>query len=134
MAILTRNAPTKKRKRMPIVGAVMTSFPYFVEADDTAATMERMMDEHNIRHLPVQENGTVVGIVSERDLHHQVRRGALVRCSCSARGSLREFCRRWMSAGSSGNTWKTCFPEASAAAIQPPSSTTAAVHTDASDS
>jgi acetoin utilization protein AcuB len=76
MAILKRNAPTKKRKRMPIVGAVMTSFPYFVEADDTAATMERMMDEHNIRHLPVQENGTVVGIVSERDLHHQVRRGA----------------------------------------------------------
>ena len=66
----------KKRKRMPIVGAVMTSFPYFVEAGETATNMERMMDAHGIRHLPVQENGSVVGIVSERDLHHHVRRDA----------------------------------------------------------
>ena len=69
-------APVKKRKRMPIVGAVMTSFPYFVDAEDTATTLERMMEEHNIRHLPVQENGKVVGIVSERDLHHHVKRTA----------------------------------------------------------
>ena len=62
---------------MPIVGAVMTSFPYFVDADDTAATLEHMMDEHKIRHLPVQEKGKVVGIVSERDLHHRVKRDAL---------------------------------------------------------
>lgn len=66
----------KRRKRMPIVGAVMTSFPYFVEAGETATNMERMMDAHGIRHLPVQESGAVVGIVSERDLHHQVKRDA----------------------------------------------------------
>jgi acetoin utilization protein AcuB len=65
-----------KHKKMPIVGAVMTSFPYFVEVDDTAAKMERMMDEHSIRHLPVQEKGKVIGIVSERDLHHHVKREA----------------------------------------------------------
>lgn len=65
-----------KHKKMPIVGAVMTSFPYFVEIDDTAAKIERMMDEHTIRHLPVQENGKIVGIVSERDLHHYVKRDA----------------------------------------------------------
>jgi len=65
-----------KHKKMPIVGAVMTSFPYFVEVDDTAAKMERMMDEHSIRHLPVQEKGEVIGIVSERDLHHHVKREA----------------------------------------------------------
>jgi acetoin utilization protein AcuB len=69
-------AAMKKRRRMPIVGAVMTSFPYFVEAGETVATMERMMDEHGIRHLPVQEDGKVVGIVSERDLHHYVKRDA----------------------------------------------------------
>jgi acetoin utilization protein AcuB len=69
-------AAVKKRRRMPIVGAVMTSFPYFVEADATAAAMERLMDEHGIRHLPVQEKGKVVGIVSERDLHHYVKRDA----------------------------------------------------------
>jgi acetoin utilization protein AcuB len=64
----------KRQKRMPIVGAVMTSFPYFVEADDSATTLEQMMDEHGIRHLPVQENGKIIGIVSERDLHHHVKR------------------------------------------------------------
>jgi len=69
-------AALKKRKRMPIVGAVMTSFPYFVEAGETVATMERLMDKRGIRHLPVQENGKVVGIVSERDLHHYVKRDA----------------------------------------------------------
>jgi len=58
------------------VGAVMTSFPYFVEADDTATKMEQMMDQHGIRHLPVQQKGKVVGIVSERDLHHYVKRSS----------------------------------------------------------
>jgi acetoin utilization protein AcuB len=76
MATLQKPPKLKKRKRMPIVGAVMTSFPYFVEATESAATLERMMDEHNIRHLPVQENGKVVGIVSERDLHHRIKREA----------------------------------------------------------
>ncbi len=52
----------------------MTSFPYFVDATDNANQMESMMDEHGIRHLPVQEDGRVVGIVSERDLHHYVKR------------------------------------------------------------
>lgn len=61
---------------MPIVGAVMTSFPYFVEADDTAAKIESMMDQYGIRHLPVQDKGKVIGIVSERDLHHYVKRSA----------------------------------------------------------
>jgi CBS domain-containing protein len=76
MASLQKPPKLKKRRRTPTVGAVMTSFPYFVDIDDTAATLERMMDEHQIRHLPVQENARVVGIVSERDLHHRVNRNA----------------------------------------------------------
>jgi acetoin utilization protein AcuB len=76
MASLQKPPKLKKRRRIPIVGAVMTSFPYFVDIDDSAATLERMMDEHKIRHLPVQESGKVVGIVSERDLHHYVKREA----------------------------------------------------------
>jgi len=66
----------RRYKKMPIVGAVMTSFPYFVEADDAARKVEKMMDDHDIRHLPVQEKGRVVGIVSERDLHHRVKRSS----------------------------------------------------------
>jgi predicted transcriptional regulator len=33
-----------------------------------------MMDDRGIRHLPVQEKGKIVGIVSERDLHHRLPR------------------------------------------------------------
>jgi acetoin utilization protein AcuB len=62
--------------KMPIVGAVMTSFPHFVETEDSVLVLEKMMDEHQIRHLPVQQKGKLVGIVSERDLHHRIKRSA----------------------------------------------------------
>ena len=64
----------KSPKKMPIVGAVMTSFPYFVDSDDPVGRLEKMMDDRGIRHLPVQEKGKLVGIVSERDLHHRLPR------------------------------------------------------------
>jgi CBS domain-containing protein len=61
---------------MPIVGAVMTSFPYFVQSDDPFGRLEKMMNDRGIRHLPVQHKGKLVGIVSERDLHHRLPRTA----------------------------------------------------------
>ena len=64
----------KSPKKMPIVGAVMTSFPYFVNSGDPLGRLEKMMDERGIRHLPVQEKDKLVGIVSERDLHHRLPR------------------------------------------------------------
>jgi acetoin utilization protein AcuB len=64
----------KSLKKIPSVGAVMTSFPYFVESDDALGKLEKLMDERGIRHLPVQEKGKIVGIVSERDLHHRLPR------------------------------------------------------------
>ena len=60
----------KKYKKIPYVGSVMTPFPYFVDTDDEVAEVERLMGEHQIHHVPVQQNGRVVGIVSERDLYH----------------------------------------------------------------
>ena len=60
----------QKYKKIPAVGSFMTPFPYFVDADETVEQVERLMDEHKIHHIPVQQNGEVVGIVSERDLHH----------------------------------------------------------------
>jgi len=59
---------------MPAVITAMTPFPYFVEVDDSALDTERLMDEHGIHHVPVQENSRIVGIVSERDLHSLVQR------------------------------------------------------------
>lgn len=55
-------------KKMPPVGAAMTPFPYSVRADEPIAEVERLIAEHRIRHVPVQQAGRVVGIISERDL------------------------------------------------------------------
>jgi acetoin utilization protein AcuB len=50
----------------------MTPFPYHVQADDPISEVERLMEEHRIRHVPVQDGGRLVGILSERDLQHLV--------------------------------------------------------------
>jgi acetoin utilization protein AcuB len=64
----------KKYKKIPYVGSVMTPFPHFVDSDDQVAEVERLMAQHHIRHIPVQQDGRVVGIVSERDLYHLLDR------------------------------------------------------------
>jgi len=56
---------------MPVMTAVMTTFPYSVSPDDPVDAVERLMEEHAIRHIPVQVDGKVVGLISERDLHHR---------------------------------------------------------------
>jgi acetoin utilization protein AcuB len=55
-------------ERIPAVKAVMTPFPYHVEAEDPLEQAARLMKEHGIRHLPVERNERLVGIVSDRDL------------------------------------------------------------------
>ena len=52
----------------------MTPFPYSVDGDDTVLEVERLMDEHHIRHVPVQQDGRVVGIISQADLYRLFER------------------------------------------------------------
>ena len=52
----------------------MTPFHHFVDTDAGVVEVERLMDEHHIRHIPVQQEGRVVGIVSQRDLYRLVDR------------------------------------------------------------
>jgi acetoin utilization protein AcuB len=59
---------TKNIKDMSI-DQVMTSMPHTVGADQTARVAREMMRQHNIRHLPVQKGGELVGIVSDRDIN-----------------------------------------------------------------
>ena len=59
-------------ERMPSVGAAMTPFPYSVGPDSSVLEVEQLMSQHRIRHVPVQQDGRVLGVVSERDLHHLV--------------------------------------------------------------
>ncbi len=54
--------------QMPTVEALMKSFPYFARPDDTVAQIDRLMKQHDIRHIPIKQGEQVIGIVSERDL------------------------------------------------------------------
>ncbi len=54
--------------QMPSVAALMKSCPYFAQPNDTVAQIDRLMKEHDIRHIPIKQGEQVVGIVSERDL------------------------------------------------------------------
>ena len=51
-----------------LVRDVMTRALVTVGRHDSCASARRLMDEHRIRHLPVVEDGRLVGIVSDRDL------------------------------------------------------------------
>jgi acetoin utilization protein AcuB len=42
--------------------------PHTIGSAQSVAVAKRMMKENGIRHLPVQERGTLIGIISERDI------------------------------------------------------------------
>ncbi len=54
---------------MPTLSRYMTRKPRTIGRTATMAEAHRLMREHGIRHLPVMEDGRVVGIVTMRDLH-----------------------------------------------------------------
>ncbi len=47
----------------------MSRSPHTIAVDRTLADAHNLMRQYRIRHLPVLERGSLVGIVSERDLH-----------------------------------------------------------------
>lgn len=54
---------------MPTVSRYMTPQPWTVCKSDGVSDAQRLMREHQVRHLPVVEGDTLVGVVSARDLH-----------------------------------------------------------------
>jgi acetoin utilization protein AcuB len=48
---------------------LMTKLPYTIAHDQTMAIAHHMMRQHGVRHLPVLDGGTMVGVVSDGDLH-----------------------------------------------------------------
>jgi CBS domain-containing protein len=50
------------------VRQVMTSKVLYVEADQSVEECMALMDEKGIRHLPVYEKGTLLGMISVRDV------------------------------------------------------------------
>lgn len=51
-----------------IVKDVMTDSPITVNADTPVGDVAQMFIDNDIRHLPVMEGDTMVGIISDRDL------------------------------------------------------------------
>jgi CBS domain-containing protein len=64
----------KPSRSMP-VSAYMNDGVYAVSPDDSLASAASMFTLYNIRRLPVVENGTLVGIVTRRDLLQYAHKG-----------------------------------------------------------
>lgn len=58
-------------KRLPLIKHVMTPFPYWVSAGSTVADAKKLLDEHNIGHLPVKKgegHASIMGIIAKSDV------------------------------------------------------------------
>jgi acetoin utilization protein AcuB len=58
----------------PSLASAMTPFPYSVALDAKLEDAEKLMQEHDIHHLPVTEDHEVVGIITQRDIIASVAR------------------------------------------------------------
>lgn len=54
--------------KMPQIREYMTLLPHTVRAEQPLKTVQQMMRDHEIRHLPVKKGGELVGIISDRVL------------------------------------------------------------------
>ena len=55
-------------KPIPSIQKYMTTSPHSIGRDQTLAVAHSIMAKYGIRHLPVLEGGTLLGVVSQRDL------------------------------------------------------------------
>src|SRR4051812_11183507 len=62
-----RRNTTMPEKLMPI-RKYMTPSPHTLGVEQTLAVASQVMRRHGVRHLPVLRAGTLVGVVSDRDL------------------------------------------------------------------
>ena len=62
-------------KHLPLIKSVMTPFPYSIDIDAWIRDAQTMMAEHDIRHLPVKDNGRIVSVISDRDIRLRTQPG-----------------------------------------------------------
>lgn len=79
MGIVTERDITRRlvahgrRARETTLGDIMTESPDTLAPTDTAGDALELMRVRNYRHIPVVENGKVVGMVSIRDLYAAIK-------------------------------------------------------------
>jgi CBS domain-containing protein len=80
------------------VGDVMTRSPVTVSPDDDALAAARLMGERRIRHLPVVQDGNVLGILGIRDVLGTLVERLWREHDPEARATARELLKRARSA------------------------------------
>ena len=53
---------------IPAIGSLMTPFPYVVQVDESVLAARVLMVDHDVRHLPVKDGNTLLGVLTDRDL------------------------------------------------------------------
>lgn len=56
-------------KLRPHLKAFMTPFPYSIDPGSELSEAKALMEEHDVRHLPVTEDSRLVGVISDRDIN-----------------------------------------------------------------
>ncbi len=62
-------------RHVPLIKSVMTPFPYSISIDARIEDAQAMMADHDIRHLPVKEQGKIVSVISDRDIRLSLQSG-----------------------------------------------------------
>lgn len=55
-------------KPVPTIQTYMTTLPHSIGREQTVRAAAQMMEQHDIRHLPVLSGGKLLGILSDRDI------------------------------------------------------------------
>lgn len=55
-------------KRPPTLKTAMTPFPHSVESSAPLKRARQLMKQYGVHHLPVTEDHTLIGIITERDI------------------------------------------------------------------
>jgi CBS domain-containing protein len=76
------------------IGDVMTRRPVTVSADDDILSAARLMGERRIRHLPVVQDGQVLGVVGIRDVMGSLVERVWREHDGDARDTARQLLRR----------------------------------------
>ena len=55
-------------KKIPTLKAAMTPFPYSVQLESPLTSVKKLIQDHNIHHIPVMNSGEIVGVITGRDV------------------------------------------------------------------
>lgn len=61
---------------LPACKKAMTPFPYSADVSTSVKAAEQLMQEHDVRHLPVKDGHDLAGILTDRDLERARGGGA----------------------------------------------------------